>query len=102
MGGAVGGRWLALWDPTGAGGPGDRPVRVVARAGAPDGKCAGTAATVGGRGGNGYAETARDQSGAVPVTRHRARYSGIGGVYGTVPSGRWMSRAGPVTRAPTA
>ncbi len=51
---------------------------------------------------NSYAETARDQSGAVPVTRHRARYSGIGGVYGTVPSGRWISRAVPVARAPTA
>lgn len=27
-----------------------------------------------------HAETARDQSGVVPVTRHRARYRGIGGV----------------------
>lgn len=38
-----------------------------------------------------YALTGRDQAGAVPVTRHRARYSGIGGVYGSLPSGRWIS-----------
>ncbi len=104
--GAAGGRWVAWGHGSDrrTGGPGGQGGgnggRTRAAPVAPDG------AQDGGKrpcpGGDGYAETARDQSGAVPVTRHRARYSGIGGVYGTVPCGRWMSRAVPVTRAPTA
>ncbi len=52
-----------------------------------------------------YALTDRDQAGDVPVTRHRARYRGIGGVYGSLPSGRWIrsgSSGASGTTAPVA
>ncbi|EPJ34097.1 hypothetical protein STAFG_8851 [Streptomyces afghaniensis 772] len=49
-----------------------------------------------------YALTGRDQAGAVPVTRHSARYSGIGGVYGSVPCGRWISSGSSGTSGTTA
>ncbi|CAL9320739.1 hypothetical protein SUDANB51_02018 [Streptomyces sp. enrichment culture] len=52
-----------------------------------------------------YALTDRDQAGDVPVTRHRARYRGIGGVYGSPPSGRWIrsgSSGASGTTAPVA
>ncbi|GAA3139061.1 hypothetical protein GCM10010521_26810 [Streptomyces rameus] len=72
-----GGSGRAAGDPAGGGGAGgDRAGgdRADGRAGRP----AVSEWPGGGRGCQ--ADAARDQSGAVSVTRHRARYSGMGGV----------------------